>query len=276
MTTGRRPVTLNLGMRNKDIKEQIEKISLGVFNTVIDLSLFLFAFWAQSYRVGSGKKDLFEALGDAGRFVKFIRKERFKRGIYEATKRKFLTKEKGVWQITESGQKRLESVLPIYFPKRRWKRRIYLIAYDIPETRRKDRALLREYLKKLGCGMFQESVWLTPYDPRHDLADFIAQYKLSGLVVVSDIGKDGNVGQVPIRELIEKVYKLDKFNERYQDFLQSVEEKRLTPWEINFSFLSILKEDPQLPFELLPDGWLGERAFRVFQKYSSDIQVGKI
>lgn len=259
-------------MRNKELREKIKEVSLGVLNSLIDLNLFIFAFWAQTYRVGSGKKDIFEAIEDSAEFVTTVRKEYFKRGVYQATKKGYLKKvekEKGSWQVTELGNKRLGEILPKYNSVRPWDGRIYLVTYDIPEKRKKDRELLREYLKRIGCGMLQASVWLTPYDPKRDLAEFIKEWNLSGFIIVSDIGKDGNVGQIPIRELVKRVYYLDKLNERYRGFLEKTKARKVNAWETSCFFLSILKDDPQLPFQLLPANWFGDKAYQAFCRFFS-------
>ncbi|MFZ5366262.1 MAG: PaaX family transcriptional regulator C-terminal domain-containing protein [Patescibacteria group bacterium] len=254
-------------MRSREIKEKIQEFSLGVLDTLIDSSLFLFAFWAQSYAVGSGRKDFFKAIENSVNFVREIRGETLRRGAYYASKKGFLIKDGNEWRITELGRERLNKILPQYQVERPWDGKIYLITYDIPERRKKDRDLLREYLKRTSCGMLQASVWLTPYDPKKSLADFVAEYKLSGLVVVSDIGRDGNVGQMPIEELVRGIYRLEKLNERYWKFLEDVKRRKLAPWEISLRFFAVLKDDPQLPFALLPKDWLGDRAYQVYQKF---------
>jgi len=39
-----------------------------------------------------------------------------------------------------------------------------MLIFDIPQTRRKARDLLRSILRNLGYKLFQQSVWITPYD----------------------------------------------------------------------------------------------------------------
>lgn len=253
--------------RRRETKEEIRRISFGLLSTAIDLSLFLFALWIQSYRVGSGRKSLFRALIDSGEFVKSIKKEYIQRGLYRASERKFLTQEEKQWKLAEFGRRRLEEILPQYRVHRPWNGKIYLVTYDIPEKRKQDRDILREYLKRIGCGMLQASVWLTLYDHKKILRDFVAEKRLAGSIVVSDIGRDGNIGQIPIEELIRRVYPLDKLNEQYRKFLERASRERVDFSEINLFFLSILKDDPQLPFSLLPKDWLGDKAYRTFRKF---------
>lgn len=257
-------------MRNKKLQDTIRELSKGVFDTLIDSSLFALALWAQSYSVGSGRKDLFQAIENSIIFVKEIRGKYFKSGVYQAARKGYLVKEGDVWKITEGGEVRLQELLPHYKDERQWDGKIRLITYDVPETKKRNRDLLREFLKENGCGMFQASVWLTPYDPKKTLPCFIAEHRLNGMVIVSEVGKDGNVGQIPVEELVGRVYRLQELNNRYKEFLREMVQGKLTPWEIRINFLSILKDDPQLPFDLLPKNWLGEKAYSVFQKNLND------
>lgn len=253
--------------RERATTEIVKDLSLGVLDTFVDFGLFIVAFWAQGYALGSGRKDIFEALSDSAKFIKAVKKEYLKGGFYTAAKKGFLRKtNEGNWEVTAVGGTRLDEVLPKYHSKRPWDGKIYLITYDIPEKMKKVRDLLREYLKRMRCGMFQASVWLTPYNPKKILAEFILERKLLGFVVVSDIGKDGNVGQMSIRELVREVYELDKLNERYADFLKEAEQGELPFWEVKMLFLSVLKDDPQLPFELLSGNWVGDKAHESFSK----------
>ncbi len=114
--------------------------------------------------------------------------------------------------------------------------------------------------------MLQQSVWLTPYNPTELIREFSEERDLEDLILVSSLGKDGTIGEMELAELMEKVYHLEKLNYRYQELLIEAEDKRVDKERLVFLFLSILKDDPQLPFELLPEDWVGERAYRFFQK----------
>lgn len=61
-------------------------------------------------------------------------------------------------------------------------------------------------------------------------------------------------------------YGLAELNRRYEDFLAQEARGSLPLAQATFLYLSILKDDPQLPFELLPDWWAGERANARFAK----------
>ena len=70
-------------------------------------------------------------------------------------------------------------------------------------------------------------------------------------------------------DLVNRVYKLDQLNQRYSEFIFWVRKGRLDKKQIAFKFLSILADDPQLPFDILPYNWLGNKAYKLFKKHVS-------
>jgi len=169
-------------------------------------------------------------------------------------------------QISESGKKRLNSIIPFYDEKRIWNGKLYLVAYDLPREKNNTRNKLRLYLKKIGCGMLQQSIWLTPYNPTTLLREFLEEKGIGELVIISSIGKDGAIGDFDQKELIQKVYNLSNLNNRYGEFIKKMKEGKLSRGQGIFLFLSILNVDPQLPFSLLPEDWLGQKAYNIFRK----------
>ncbi len=173
-------------------------------------------------------------------------------------------------QITKQGLKRLKSTIPFYDKKRTWDGKIYLVTYDIPEEQKKDREMLRYYLKKIGCGKLQNSVWVTPYNPRIVLENFVGQNDLKGAVIISAVGDKENVGEETLAELVARVYDLDELHWQYLQFNKKYYRyKKFEPkmkQQVVFDFLSILKDDPQLPFSLLPSDWAGKEAYQIFKK----------
>lgn len=258
-------------MDREEIREKVYDCSCGVLATVIDLVLLAIIYGFEVSTAGYGSPKVWRAADEA--FEKAselaIDKETIKRAIYKATHKKWIRRQKKgrlYWQITEEGKKRFGSIVPQYDEKRIWDGRLFLITYDIPETKRNDREVLREYLKKIGCGMLQASVWLTLYNPTGVLKDFIKERDLAGAVIVSDIGKDGSIGEEDLDDLISRIYKLEDLNERYERFIYEVKRGELGKAQIVFKFLSILADDPQLPFELLPYNWQGKKAYNIFPK----------
>lgn len=254
-------------MRKRELRERILKISEGILETVVDTILLEMAYIGIAGTTFS--RNTWEPAAKADRFLEEINYQTIKKAIERAREKGWLTKPKKrqAWpEITAAGKKRLNAILPQYDEKRIWDHRLYLVTYDIPETRKRDRELLREYLKRIGAGMIQESVWLNPYDPHDTLRGFIEERRLKGAIIISDIGKDGSIGEEDIKDLVIRVYHLNEINKKYQQFLEEFEDSGAKLWEVAFAYWAILKNDPQLPFELLPSDWLGERAYQLFLK----------
>ncbi|OGG26202.1 hypothetical protein A2960_04455 [Candidatus Gottesmanbacteria bacterium RIFCSPLOWO2_01_FULL_39_12b] len=145
-------------------------------------------------------------------------------------------------------------------------KRIYLITYDIPEKARVKRDQLRNFLLRIDARLLQESTFLTPYNPRELINEFNQKYKVPGTIIISDIGPDGGVGEMNIQDLLVKLYSLEDLNDKYEEFIKNARKKKRPVRSLLFEYLSILKNDPQLPFSLLPVGWLGEKAYLAYEK----------
>lgn len=256
-------------MKNKKLSGQIEKISESILETVVDLLLWEIVYLGEASMTFS--RNTWEPKNKADKFLEEINYQTLKKALARARQkgwlRKTSVKERGAWpEITAAGKKRLNLLIPQYDGKRVWDKRLYLVTYDVLETRKKDRELLREYLKRIGAALIQDSVWLTPYNPRVILREFVRERNLTGAIIVSDLGQDGSIGDENLKDLIVRVYKLQKINNQYADFLEEFENQKERSSKVSFVYFGILKDDPQLPFELLPQGWLGEKAHQLFQE----------
>ena len=258
-------------------KRKIEDLSWGLvshLNDLVLLSLFLCLTLAMpSKHTGKFLSHIFKKLHQS------LDKDKIRNTFYQLKQQGLINYSKHLWnqpQITKQGQKRLQSILPDYQAERTWDDRLYLISYDIPENKKIERDNLRKLLKNLGCGLLQESVWLMPYNPKTILKDYVKTNDLAGLVLVSDLGKDGSIGEEDNLSLINRIYKLDDLNLRYQEFIKQWSEKKPNQETISH-FFSILKDDPQLPFVLLPDNWLGEKAWELIESiFNQSGSVAKI
>lgn len=257
-------------MRNQKLKNGLSDLTFGVITTAADLTLFFIYLVpnllgaTNSYKTRKAFEDTFDEVENLG-----LTKESLKKTFYNLTHKRLVlkpNKDKLYWQITEEGQKKIKSFLPIYQEKRTWDKKLYLIIYDIPESKKHSRETLREYMKKIGCGKLQESVWLTPFNPTGILRDFIKANSLDLSVIVSTIGADSSIGEESISDLVTRIYHLEEINDEYRQFIEDCNNGKCKNTEIIFKFLSILNHDPQLPFELLPHNWQGTFAHQLFSK----------
>lgn len=169
--------------------------------------------------------------------------------------------------ITKLGRQRIEAIIPIYHEVRPWDGHLYLVSYDIPAKPKRKRDTLREYLRRIGAVLLQESLWLTPYNPRDLVGDFTREKEIGGSILVSKLGTDGAIGEEKLPDLITRVYRLDELNDRYADFLETFGDKHKprSLFAMTTAYLAILKNDPQLPYPLLPKDFLGHKAYRLSQ-----------
>lgn len=235
----------------------------GIFSTTIDIALWSIVFLGDLTVPQKRSGNVWRAQIAADQFLHQYNYDTIKQAIINAKRRGLVKRSRHhAWpEITKQGKKRLMALIPQYDQVRKWDNRLHFVTYDIPEKKRSDRDLLREYLRRIGCGMLQESVWLTPYNPIDILRTFIEEKALAGTIVVSDIGKDGSVGEEDVTSMVVRVFKLEKLNNRYEEWLSEIDKNGLDHWML-MGYLSILRDDPQLPFSLLPSWWKGDRAYQ--------------
>lgn len=233
----------------------------GLFSRAVDVALWLTIYIADLTVLSPKSGKVWRAQLAADRFLQQVNYEIIKNAIITAKRNGWIKKSSrhAIPEITTAGKRRLANILPQYDEKRTWDGRVHLVAYDIPETKADDRHLLREILRSIGCGRLQGSLWITPYNPIDILRSFIEEHGLVGTIIVSDIGKDGAIGEEDIRALIARVYKLHELNDRYVEWLKDMEDN--TDHWMALRFLTILEDDPQIPFSLLPPWWKGDTAY---------------
>lgn len=251
---------------------QLKQITEGFFGRFVDVGLWIVFFSGEMMFPQSPHGAAYRSSYKADKLISEINYNSIKNAIVTA-KKIGLVRGSGVRGkkapiiITEAGEERIRRLIPKYQERRVWDRKIYLVTYDILESRRKDRNLLRQYLKKMGAGLLQDSVWITPYNPKDIIRQFVVEKDLHGSVIVSDVGKDGSIGDESLVQLVERVYKLKELNNRYIKWYKDIKKSGDINSYTVIKFLSILRDDPQLPFELLPSYWMGDKVYKKVKKY---------
>lgn len=248
----------------KAASREVLKLAEGLFAHAVDYGLWMTIYFSAMSVPQSQWGQLWRAQREADRFLNEVNYDVIKHAIQTARKRGWIKiiKRNAPPAITQEGKKRLESIIPRYDEKRVWDGRMHLVTYDVPESQKRDREMFRRYLKAIGCGMLQESVWLTPYNPIDTLRAFIDEKRLRGNIIVSDLGKDGSIGEEDARSMIVRIYKLEAINDRYIQWLNIIEENGEDDHLAILQYLAILKDDPQLPFSLLPPWWKGNQVYK--------------
>lgn len=253
---------VNKTLKREKLKKTVANFTEGLLSKLVDLAL-VSIFYNLDFMTVSNRK-AWKAQTDAQNDLAVINYQTLKRSLVYLKQKGLIQSAKEVVAlplITDQGKKKLNSILPIYDEKRVWDGRVYLITYDLPIRKNKERNYLRIFLKRIGCGLLQESVWLTPYNPKKLLEEFIEENNLSSdLILISSLGKNGTVGEMELSGLMEQVFHLSDINLKYRQFIVEAEKKELNKSQLIFQYLSILKDDPQLPFALLTKDWAGGEA----------------
>ncbi len=157
-----------------------------------------------------------------------------------------------------------------------WDGHWHLTGFEIPERRRSARDALRSLLVELGAAPVQSGLYVYP----SDLSDFVLQLAThlgvagtvtsftTGAIRVGGAGRDG--------ELVDRLWTLAALAGRYAEVEQqlarvvdqapSADGDQLAALMLaaTLDLEAVLRDDPLLPVELLPNGWAGSRARRAF------------
>jgi phenylacetic acid degradation operon negative regulatory protein len=171
-----------------------------------------------------------------------------------------------------------------------WDGRWHLLIYTIPESKRHLRRRLRERLLWLGFGSLNQATWISPRDLRADVEQVVDNLKVRPYVEFFTAKHQGFASDEGI---VARCWNLEQLNDYYSTFIARYDPPfqkyqaqlragdSLDPQECFVQRFMLIHEyrfspyvDPNLPLELLPDDWLGERATQLFQQYH-DLLVEK-
>jgi len=164
-----------------------------------------------------------------------------------------------------------------------WDGRWYLLVYSIPEKERPLRHRLRKRLTWLGFGSLSNATWISPRERRKEVEGIVNSLGIRGHV---EIFFATHFGFASDQELVERCWNIEELNQAYAAFIAKYEPdffdyKRrleegnsLEPSECFVRRFMLVHEyrsfpyvDPNLPSELLPKEWLGNKATQLFQEY---------
>ncbi len=177
---------------------------------------------------------------------------------------KEIVKGEPVLRITRGGKKRLKRDFSYFrMQDKKWDGYWRLVIFDISEKKRYLRNSLRRKLKELGFGMWQKSIYISPFDFEEDIYEFLLSKKLLGMAYVLT-ARHRLMGDA--KQLASQVWPVEKINKEYEkldDQLKKLEtgiEKAILYQklkQINEDYLQLLLLDPCLPKQLLPNSWYG-------------------
>lgn len=245
------------------LAKAVTDASFGWLGTAADLGLVALYLAVAGSGIHPGNANKIYAT--AGKLFTSLRSKRLQKSLKHSLYHLSDYGWRSGWKISSKGFKRLKDIMPRYIEERDWNGWLYLIIYDIPENLKRSREKLRKQLRQLSDGMIQESVWVSFDDPEPFIEDIIEMNELEDFVLILKTKPVGRARKnlIPI---LASAYGLKNLNLRYEVFLDLVAQNKKPVEELALRFLSILKDDPQLPFRLLPEDWLGDKSHNIYLK----------
>ena len=171
-----------------------------------------------------------------------------------------------------------------------WDGRWHLLIYSIPESKRHLRRRLRQRLIWLGFGALNQATWISPRDLRVEVEQAVDALHARPYV---EFFATEHQGFSSDKEIAARCWDLRRLNDYYTGFIARYTPPfrefqarleagdGLVPQEcfvqrfmLTHEYRSSPYVDPNLPLELLPDDWLGQRAAQLFQKYHNVLVDG--
>lgn len=176
------------------------------------------------------------------------------------------------YQITPKGEKAIDKILRPLKETGKWDGKWRLVIFDVPETKRDVRDRLRRALSKLGLGILQASVWISPNDIKDEIEEIEKRLNLSGGLKFFEVTRNVNLD----RTIIEKSWNLPELEDLYRQFTLRTERilrlidkdpnPRYSAKKLIFEYASILQKDPILPWEFRNKDELRKKAHELYLK----------
>jgi phenylacetic acid degradation operon negative regulatory protein len=189
------------------------------------------------------------------------------------------------YSLTPKSKRLLEEGARRIFVRRTgaWDGRWRVLTYSIPERRREVRDDLRKQLTWMGFGPLGSGAWISPHALEAEVEALAERLSIRDLV---ELFTATHVGFADDRALARRCWDLAALNRRYAAFLAQYQPRyethraRLARGErvpeshcfverflLLHEYRRFFFLDPELPVELLPEGWLGAEAAQLFHAY---------
>lgn len=173
------------------------------------------------------------------------------------------------WQLLNEGRRRI-----FQRERRDWDHQWRLVIYQVPESDRPARERVRKHLRWLGFGMLAPSTWISP----HDRLDEVGRTLEAETSVRLDLLTARSAGPAADLDMALRCWDLEDLHkvllkkyEQYRTLLARYRAERPAGatalrerTELIHDYRLTLFDDPDLPAELLPPGWVGRDVHDLF------------
>jgi phenylacetic acid degradation operon negative regulatory protein len=173
------------------------------------------------------------------------------------------------WALLDEGRERI-----FHRVQGPWDGQWHMVMYSVPETERALREQLRKKLAWFGFGPLSAGVWLSP----HDRTDLVREAFSGEPAVRLDVFRSRSPGPAADRDIAMRSWDLPGLDRAYAELLDTYRPRLgdyragvLQGADALVERMSLIHDyrrfpfrDPDLPPELLAEGWSGNAAHRVF------------
>lgn len=169
--------------------------------------------------------------------------------------------------LTSKGRKIYFQKYPLArLRKEPWDGNWTLVSYDIPSNKQQNylRDKLRYNLSNFGFGQLHQSLMVSPLPLEEPIQEFIEGERLEEFVVVM---RSKRIWGFSDQQIARKAYDLGRLQLLYNELDGAFEQTGKTKLDLKrwrAYYLAVDNADPQLPGELLPEGWPGDEAHKKF------------
>ena len=174
------------------------------------------------------------------------------------------------YKLTEKGFHELCLDFPSFrFLRDTWDKKLRIISYEIPESKRELRDRLRREMQGWGLGPWHRSFWVTPHpvvDTLRELVNGKAEEQYIQAFESEHVFGDTVT-------FIEKVWGKSVLDKKYRELFKkwhavlSGNGEKMTKFkDVIREYINVLRDDPGLPSELIGEGWIGVEAMNIFKE----------
>jgi phenylacetic acid degradation operon negative regulatory protein len=203
----------------------------------------------------------------------------FLRHLHDLEARQLLERQAGgaaeaIYRLSERGRLlALGGRDPAVQWARRWDGRWRMVLFDLPEAKAAARVKLRRFLRDSGFGYLQNSAWISP-DPLSRITKKLSAHAADVESIITLEARPA-AGETDV-QIVKGAWDFTTINRRYEACLKVLKESpqtrikdglpaaQLRRWAQieKRTWLEAVSSDPLLPDRLLPEGYLGKRAWQ--------------
>ncbi|MFG1688539.1 PaaX family transcriptional regulator C-terminal domain-containing protein [Nonomuraea sp. NPDC049269] len=220
--------------------------------------------------------DVFARLGVTEEAVRSTLTRMVKRGLlarHRQGRRMYFGLTEHAVEVLDDGRRRVWETGAV---NRAWDGAWTLVGFSIPDSLRSTRHDLRSQLIWAGFGLLQSGLWIAP--GVKDVAGILAPLELGDHITVMTARA---FKPTESADLVRKAFSAERIAARYRAFLDrwdtpdplpSAADDLARQLFLHTDWLQLVRQDPHLPAEHLPEDWPAIRAEQVFRTLARDYE----